>query len=232
MDNQIVLVANEKGGVGKTTTSFNLGVMRAICGYRVMLVDVDPQCSLTSWSHMRRDAGFEPIIPCIQLHGKLGLDLIQLKSDYDVIVDAGGRDTVEMRQAIGVADKWVIPVKPGQLDLLSMQKMNDLRNEVAMRVGRVPETSVLLNMCAFNTNEAQEARELLETSPEDEDYDIDIGSIPVLKTQLVDRAAIRRSMRHRCSVVEMPKNEGTRVAIEEFINLYEEVFGEKYEPKI
>ena len=229
MGNQIVLVANEKGGVGKTTTSFNLGVMRALCGHRVILVDVDPQGSLTSWSQMRRDAGFEPVIPCVQLQGKLGLDLVQLREDYDVIVDAGGRDTVEMRQAIGVADKWIIPVKPGQLDLLSMQKMDDLRREVEMRVGRVPETHVLLNMCAFNTNEAQEARELLEASSEDEDFELEL--VPVLKTQLVDRAAIRRSMRHRCSVIEMPKNDGTRVAIEEFVNLYEEIFGEAYEPQ-
>lgn len=43
-----VVFANQKGGVGKTTSAVNLGAYLAAAGRRVLLVDFDPQCNLTS----------------------------------------------------------------------------------------------------------------------------------------------------------------------------------------
>src|SRR5438067_6908607 len=55
-ETQVIAFANQKGGVAKTTTTLNLGVAFAEQGYRVLLVDLDPQGNLTMSQGLNPDS--------------------------------------------------------------------------------------------------------------------------------------------------------------------------------
>ena len=102
----IILIGGEKGGTGKTTLAVNLAALRALQGRDVLLIDTDVQASASYWAQSRDEAQTRPRIACIQKFGKgLPTEVRDLARRYqDLIIDAGGRDSVELRSSLVVAE--------------------------------------------------------------------------------------------------------------------------------
>lgn len=68
---KVIAMANQKGGVAKTTTTYNLAVAKAMIGEKVLMIDLDPQASLTISCAMNPDADeFEDFNVCKLFDGK------------------------------------------------------------------------------------------------------------------------------------------------------------------
>jgi chromosome partitioning protein len=78
---KIIAIANQKGGVGKTTTAINLTTALAMNGFKTLLVDIDPQSNSTSGFGMKDDAGENSIYEL--LTGKMSASDCVQKTDIE-----------------------------------------------------------------------------------------------------------------------------------------------------
>jgi len=126
-----IVLAQTKGGVGKTTISVNLAVERSRIGRDLLLVDADEQATATDFTALRAQNLGAPGYTAIQLGGAaVRTQVMQMQSKYqDIIIDAGGRDTSGLRAALTVADVAVVPFQPRSFDIWTLDKVADLITE-------------------------------------------------------------------------------------------------------
>jgi chromosome partitioning protein len=159
----ILLVAAEKGGVGKSTIATNLAVYLARQSVDVVLLDTDGQATAARFVERRDKANHTPALPCVQRTGEVASTLRELARRYQmVVVDAGGRDSREMRSAMAVANLLLVPTKASQADLETFPKVNEL---IGLARGLNPELKAVAVLSIAPSNpvirEVKYARELL-----------------------------------------------------------------------
>lgn len=213
----IVLIGGEKGGTGKTTVATNLAAMRARAGVDVLLVDTDSQGSAKFWVDTRERAGVEPWLPCQQQFGAgLTSQVRDAARRYsDVIIDAGGRDSAELRGALVVADLAIIPVQASQFDLWTLERMSELVTQAQIYNGGL-EAKILISRAPTNPGVADPrlAEELLKDS---------FPAFRLCSVTIKDRIIFRRAAMEGMCVVEMADPETDKSAWE-MTRLYKEVF--------
>ena len=113
--NRIITVANQKGGVGKTTTAINLATALAAIGERVLVVDLDPQGNASTG---------------------LGIDRRDRRlSSYDLLTEAAPLDDIVVE-----TDVPNLSIVPSTMDLLGVEMEIAARPDRVFRVKRALST--------------------------------------------------------------------------------------------
>ena len=138
---RVLILANQKGGAGKSTLAASLAVAAAQDGETVHVLDTDPQASVLNWSQRRRAAEIA-VARAEAAELRRELQRVREAGATLAIVDTPGLFGASVSIALQEADLVVIPVKPSILDVeASRPTVEQLR-----RIGR--PYAFVLNMCA------------------------------------------------------------------------------------
>ncbi|MFM0366416.1 MULTISPECIES: ParA family protein [Paraburkholderia] len=131
----VIVVANPKGGVGKSTLSTNLAGYFASQGEWIALADMDKQQSSHAWLSLR-----PPALPVIETWE---VDLENPARpprglEHAVIDTPAGLHGNRLNIALDLADKVIVPLQPSMFDILATQEfLERLAKEKAVRKGAI-----------------------------------------------------------------------------------------------
>lgn len=120
MQGQVLTIAQQKGGAGKTTLAAQLAAAFSTLGYATGTVDIDPQGSLSLWFEARQThLGDDNRITHSQISAwRLKAEIDRLKHEMDVIViDSPPHADSDSKIAVRMADLVLVPVQPSPMDI-------------------------------------------------------------------------------------------------------------------
>jgi chromosome partitioning protein len=121
---KVLAAVQQKGGTGKSTTSLNIAVATALRGYRVALLDTDPQGSLQLWRSLRRKRW-----PCVQNlnAAELAEWIARNRHLFDLaVVDTPAHDGRTIAGAVKAADLALIVTQPTMLATSVAMRLRNL----------------------------------------------------------------------------------------------------------
>ncbi len=153
---QVITVAQQKGGSGKTTLVANLAVALVQEGRSVALLDTDPQGSLGRWFMTRIESGEPDMEFSTASAWGVGYEMKKLARSCDVVlVDTPPKVDSDLRPALRESDIVLVPVATSAVDVWALDSILDLTE----RVG-VP-AMVVLNRYKAGTHVSEEVEGML-----------------------------------------------------------------------
>ena len=193
----ITVIANLKGGSGKSTVAFNLAIWLARQGREVIGYDLDPQCTFSDLGMLREEIGIKPALKIHSVRAVLK-DQLMAHRNCEVLIDVGAANMAAMKEAMTSADRILVPVPPSQADVWATQRFLHIigPDMEAVRLNGSQRTIAFINRADTNKSirETHETEEALRMLP-----GIDI----VLPQRLRMRTSFRRSLSEGLAVFEM-----------------------------
>lgn len=204
----ITVIANLKGGSGKSTVTFNLGLWLQMKGQPVVAYDLDPQQTLTDVAEVRREEGYAPPLQVNQPRDSLLDDMKYHPKQTQVLVDVGASNMLAMKQALSIADRIIIPVPPSQPDVWATQRFLNIVKE--LESDNNPEMRVFVNRADTHRaiTESDETEAVLQQLP----------GVKLIPQRLHQRTVYRRSLSEGMSIFEISRRSK---AVDEFNRLAE-----------
>ncbi|MCU7802870.1 MAG: AAA family ATPase [Candidatus Thiodiazotropha sp. (ex Lucinoma annulata)] len=194
----ITVIGSLKGGSGKSTVTFNLAVWLEMAEAEVLVIDADPQATLSDVSEVRTEEGYEPFL---NIKTASALSRKKLAGYDEVLIDVGTSDIESMKLALALADRVVIPVPPSQADIWSTQRFINFLDEAVD--GDRPDLLAFINRADTHhaIRESDEAAAALVSLPD----------VRFIKHRLCQRTVFRRSFSEGLAVYELdPRGKGSK----------------------